>query len=168
MLIEGINLHIVTIFWVIALSLFSIIHSISSRIYDISGQRILDSRINYSPDEAYDALEAMGNEGRKLYLRLNIIDFIFPLFFYPSIALTIAYLLQRHSIPEIAIGLPIVPIIGGIADLGENICIRKMLKHFDSRPTRVARRANCLTLTKYFMIVISILIIFILLLLRSL
>ena len=46
------------------------------------GLDIMDMRSNYTPDEVYELLEALGPEGREVYASMHLaVDFVFPLFY---------------------------------------------------------------------------------------
>lgn len=63
------------------------------------GAGIIDTRFTYSPENAYQILEAQGEKGREAYLFLNLIDLVYPIIYSLFCAITITVLFKRLFTP---------------------------------------------------------------------
>lgn len=93
------------------------------------GLSVPDLSINYTPQSVYSLLDAFGQAGRDLYLtRILPFDIVFSFSYLLFFAITLSLLL-RHLIParDELQGLLIIPVIGGVADIVENICFIAVL-----------------------------------------
>jgi len=102
----------------------------------------------------------MGNNGRKTYLILNKLDFVYPFIYSIFLALCIGYLSQKlfplhHPLQK----LSLFPFLACATDLGENICISKILKNYPNISTKIVKIASHFTVAKWIFIRISILIV---------
>ena len=124
------------------------------------GIKILDAhKCGYSPTEAYDILTKMGESGRKTYSLLNKLDFVYPFTYSIFLALFIKRISQKlfplhHPLQK----LSLFPFLACVTDLGENICIFRMLKDYPDISTKIAEIASYFTVAKWIFIRISILI----------
>ena len=120
------------------------------------GVMILDAHIfGYSPSEAYQILRNMGESGRRMYLYLNMMDFIYP-FFYAIFFMNVIKR-QMGKIDEHSI-LKFIPFTACFMDIGENVCIFSMLNEYPDKLLNVAKIASYFTITKFFFIAIVIII----------
>ncbi len=95
----------------------------------------------YSYDYAMHLLESLGAEGRAVYLNLQLpLDFIYPGLFAISYTLLLVWVLKKGFPPQSKIFyFSIVPVLGGLFDYLENICIINMLKTYpDLSPSQVS------------------------------
>jgi hypothetical protein len=89
------------------------------------GLTILDTRASFSPDDAYELFTALGAEGRQAYLTLHLVpDMLFPIGYALTFAFISAWFLVRllpldHPLQW----LSLIPLISGLADVLENICL---------------------------------------------
>lgn len=111
------------------------------------GIGLLDARWRYSPGDAYQALEAYGEAGRRLYLkRILPVDMVFP----PLYALTLwvaLWLCLRRALPESHLlrVLAWLPFAAGLADYLENLSVMSLLFAYPRRLVSVATLAGFAT-----------------------
>lgn len=116
------------------------------------GLELFDVRlIGYSPDYALQLLNALGVEGRYVYLTQQIpLDMIYSLLFAISYSLVTAYLLYKLTwFDSFAFYLVLLPLVGGLLDCCENFAVVAMLNQFPDLSTTTATLASYLTRTKF-------------------
>ena len=103
----------------------------------------------YTPDEAYALFEALGTEGRRLYLSsILAVDILLPLigalFFAMCIAWFLGHFASQHPVQR----LILLPVVTMLADLAENACTLTLLLVFPRRVDGLAWAASFFTLLK--------------------
>jgi hypothetical protein len=84
-----------------------------------------DSRLYYTPDQLADFLESLGPAGRLVYLRLHLVDMIFPIVYGLFFAVVTVYFWGvRGGLVKTATSLAVLPIAGAMSDCAENVCIQ--------------------------------------------
>lgn len=119
---------------------------------------ILDVRFGFSSADAYETLEAIGQEGRNKYLFfLAVIDSIYPLVYGSLLILTAGFLLRRtlNESNDFRI-LNLVAIDAVIFDYLENLGIIYMISRYPSRADGVATLASVSGMIKWIMIILAI------------
>lgn len=86
------------------------------------GVPILDMRLSFSPDDAYELFTALGREGRRAYLFLHLVpDMLFPIGYALVFAFISAWFLVRlFPTDHLLQWLSMIPLISGLADMMEN------------------------------------------------
>ncbi len=145
----------------IALAFFTVfsigISTGTLHIYTTTGEQLIDMKFNYTPDEVYETLTGMGEEGRDVYLYVMLADLYYPLAYGALLMLAIGYVIQRVFSPESMLQkLMFLPLIAGSADVGENVCLATILYAFPARVDDVARVANGFTIVKNLALLASI------------
>ncbi len=111
----------------------------------------LDLRGAYTPTQAYAALTAYGDEGRQLYLLIELtVDLIYPLVYGLFFALTITYCLRpvlskNHTLQRAAL----LPLVGMLADYGENAGLALLLLNYPNRLDGLAAFTSTVTTIKW-------------------
>ena len=142
-------------FWLFNISKLPI--SVSEFI-NISGQDgLLDTKLFYTAQQAYDALTVYGEEGRQLYMRFLMADFVF----LATYSLAFAFLLNLliHSICSNAKNLLFIntlPLAIGLFDFIENISIVTMLQIFPEHIKAFGVLASIATPCKWILTVVTI------------
>lgn len=97
------------------------------------GQKILDMQASFSSAETYQRLEAMGEFGRKAYLRTVLtIDLVFPLTVFAFF--TVLFTTERLRMsPALDKALRVMPAAYLALDFIENVIILALLWHFPER-----------------------------------
>lgn len=116
------------------------------------GLELFDVRLTgYSSDYALQLLNALGAEGRHVYLTQQIpLDMIYSLLFAISYSLVTAYLLHKLTWFESpAFYLVLLPVVGGLLDCCENFAVVAMLNQFPELSTPTATLASTLTRAKF-------------------
>lgn len=125
-----------------------------------NGVGILDLERSYSAEYAYKVFKLQGDVGRQFYKKLLIsLDFIFPLTYMLFWATLITFVLRKwlphnHMLQK----LSLIPLIAGLADYLENICILIMLHNYPKELYNIAATANVMTILKGALIAISFLV----------
>lgn len=122
------------------------------------GVGILDLESSYTPEYAYDILELQGERGREFYRNLLIYqDFIFPVIYTVFWIILIIYLYSKWlNNRKLLASIVIVPLIGGICDLTENILILNMLSAYPEKLYKLAYYSNIFTNIKNISILMSV------------
>lgn len=126
-------------------------------VYNITGEQIIDLKFNYSPDEVNETLSDMGEKGRDAYLYVILADLYYPLAYVTFLGLAIGYIMQRVFPPDSMLQkLMFLPLLAGGADIGENMCLAKILYAFPARLDSVALLANYFTVAKNIVLLTTI------------
>lgn len=87
---------------------------------------VLDTLTYYTPDEGYQTLAVLGDQGRDAYRWTNYADFVIPVLFFLSV-----------SLPNVAMGKDsryiVAPLIYMISDYLENIAQKFVLEIYPKR-----------------------------------
>jgi hypothetical protein len=104
----------------------------------------------YTTEYAISLLNAIGQEGRELYLSLQLpLDFIYPGLFIISYSLLFAWLLKKNYSLESKVYYAIyIPIFAGLFDYTENVLIIMMLKTYPNLNSNLVTVASFATITK--------------------
>jgi hypothetical protein len=114
---------------------------------------LFDGRASYTPDEARDLLETMGERGRRIYAITQVtLDFIFP-FVYGGLFLIALFRLYGGD-PGY---LLLVPLIAVVADWLENFTATYLALSYKGVASPAARFASAFTVMKRSAITVSIL-----------
>ncbi|MBN1440167.1 MAG: hypothetical protein JW929_12230 [Anaerolineales bacterium] len=112
----------------------------------------LDGRFAYTPEQAFAAVASYGEAGRVQMLLLHLADFLLIAGYTLLLSLTVSWLFRRGFKPESGLQRGnLVPVLGGLFDLMENIWIMILIWAFPARPAIVAWLATIFTSGKYLM-----------------
>lgn len=117
----------------------------------VPGKQLFDlSPSGYSYDFARTLLEALGAEGRAVYLELQLpLDFIYPGLFAISYSLLLVWVFKKGFPAHSKIFyLSLVPVAGGFFDYLENICIFNMLKTYPDISQSLVSLSSIFTILK--------------------
>ncbi len=115
------------------------------------GVAILDMRVSFTPDDAYELFNALGTEGRRAYLVLHLVpDTLFPIGYALVFAFISAWFLVRllplnHRLQW----LSMIPLISGLADVLENLSLVICNLAFPRRVDWLVQIAHLLTKVKF-------------------
>lgn len=114
-------------------------------------QPILDLAFQYTPERVYQLFDALGPAGRRLYLYNELtVDLAFPFVYGLLACLGLIFLLRKAFPPDSSTQkLALLPLAMTLADYGENIALAVVLLHYPERWTSTAQLANLLTLLKW-------------------
>ena len=104
----------------------------------------------YSQEYAKELLDALGTNGRQIYLYRQIpVDMVYPFMFAISYSLLLTYFFKRTFQANNKINhLSILPVFAGMFDYLENICIAMMLYIYPSFSYTVAKVSSMFTILK--------------------
>ncbi len=104
----------------------------------------------YSYGQAVQLLESLGQEGRNLYLMVQLpLDFIYPGLFAISYALMLTWLFKKLVTHNSKLFLLIfIPVLAGLFDYMENLSIIAMLNNFPDVSEGLVRIASVFTIAK--------------------
>ncbi|MGB5965584.1 MAG: hypothetical protein WBF77_04785 [Sulfurimonadaceae bacterium] len=115
------------------------------------GKALFDlSPAGYTYEYAIALLEALGAEGRHLYLTLQLpMDFLYPGLFAITNALLLTWLFGKGYAADSKIFyFALTPMIAGLFDYLENISIVQMLKSYPDLPHSLVNTASTFTILK--------------------
>ena len=115
------------------------------------GVPILDMRMSYTPEEAYQLFSALGIAGRQAYRTLHLVpDILFPISYSLLFAFTVAWFLVRLLPLEHPLQwLILIPLISGLADILENLSLVVSGLVYPNRIDWLAQVASLLTKIKF-------------------
>ncbi len=115
------------------------------------GLAILDMRMSYTPEEAYQLFAALGPAGRQAYRTLHLVpDMLFPISYAFLFAFTGAWFLVRLLPQEHPLQwLILTPLISGLADILENLSLVVSGLVYPNRIDWLAQVASLLTKVKF-------------------
>ena len=104
----------------------------------------------YTAEYAISLLNAIGQEGRDLYLSLQLpLDFIYPGLFIIFYSLLFAWLLKKNYGLESKVYYALyIPILAGLFDYAENIFIIMMLRAYPDIGSGLVTAASVATIIK--------------------
>lgn len=104
----------------------------------------------YSYKQAVHLLESLGEEGRNLYLTVQLpLDFIYPGLFAISYALLLTWLFKKIVTHNSTLFLLVfIPILAGLFDYMENLSIIAMLNGFPDISEGLVKIASVFTIAK--------------------
>ena len=111
----------------------------------------LDMLSSYTPPEAYHYISSYGEQGRQLYLIIELtLDLIYPPISALLFSLLILYTFQRaFPIQTWSHKLALIPFAVMLADYLENASIVTMLLKYPRQLPTVAKMSNVFTVTKF-------------------
>jgi hypothetical protein len=112
---------------------------------------IPDLRFGASGQEIYRYLAALGDAGRRAYLRfLATVDIAFPLAYTASLLVLVVYLRQRVRAGGRFIRLvPLAPFVIGLFDIIENLLNIVLIRHYPERLDALAGLSGVVTVAKW-------------------
>ena len=115
------------------------------------GVPILDMRMSYTPEEAYQLFTALGTAGRQAYRTLHLVpDMLFPISYALLFAFTGAWFLARLLPLEHPLQwLILTPLISGLADILENLSLVVSGLAYPNRMDWLTQVASLLTKIKF-------------------
>ncbi len=118
--------------------------------------QVLDVRLWYTPDDAQNLFEQIGEHGRRLYAITQLtLDLVFP-FVYGFLFL--AFVVHLYPAAQ-GRWLALVPLAGSAADLLENATTAHLAWWYDGQPSRLAWAAAVFTATKSALFLLSLLVV---------
>ncbi|MBI5177715.1 MAG: hypothetical protein HZA04_00465 [Nitrospinae bacterium] len=122
-----------------------------SRLMAMSGGvDLLDQRWYYTADEAFRALEAYGEKGRRFYQFFLLGDFLFLIAYSVALCSVLALILRKALPPESAMNrLILLPFLAGGLDYLENFSLLAMLNRYPAHAEIASMTAGIFTLGKW-------------------
>ena len=120
----------------------------------------LDGQIGYTPEQAFSAISSYGTTGRTQMIWIHLGDFILITLYTSLFCLSISWLFKRGYKPNSKMQiLNLVPVVGGIFDVMENIWIIIMILIYPTKSLIIGSLSTIFTTGKYIMglIIISLL-----------
>lgn len=112
----------------------------------------LDGKFAYTPDQAFSAVASYGDAGRVQMIWIHLGDFILVTLYTLLFCLSISWLFERGFARESKMQrLNLVPVLGGLFDVMENIWILILILAYPAQPTVVAWLSAISTTGKYLM-----------------
>jgi len=112
----------------------------------------LDGKFAYTPDQAFSAVASYGDAGRVQMIWIHLGDFILIALYTLLFCLSISWLFQRGFKRDSKMQrLNLVPLLGGLFDVMENIWILALILAYPAQPEAVAWLSTVFTTGKYIM-----------------
>lgn len=112
----------------------------------------LDGRIGYTPEQAYAAISSYGSAGRTQMIWIHLADMILITLYTSLFCLSISWLFKRGYQPDSKMQtMNLVPLVGGLFDVMENIWILTMLLIYPTESILVGWLSTVFTTDKYLM-----------------
>lgn len=134
---------------------------ITARLTSISGGTgLVDTEFSYTPERAFQMMNAYGTEGRPWYILTALtVDLIYPLVYALLLSLAMIYFFRKSFAPDSPLqGAFYIPIAAMIADYLENICLVILLASFPQWQEGLAQAANIFTGLKWGLLLASLLV----------
>ena len=115
------------------------------------GKTLFDlSPTGYSYEYAVSLLEALGVEGRNVYLNLQLpMDFIYPGLFAISYSLLLTWIFGKgYAVDSKIFYFTVIPFFAGFFDYLENIGIIQMIKSYPNVPHELVNVSSTFTILK--------------------
>jgi hypothetical protein len=90
---------------------------------EMNADAVMDSETYYTSTVFYQNLELQGAAGRQGYIMLHLLDYCFMVFLALFLIYTIYRLLRKVTKSESLKVLALIPLVSGMSDLLENLCI---------------------------------------------
>jgi hypothetical protein len=129
----------------------SVLNFADARIQQLSsGLGVPDLLHGFTAAELHARLEAFGDEGRRIYLRAELVDLVYPLVYGAFFAFLIA-LPARRLLPEGSSWrlLCLAPLAATLLDYLENACFFTILLRWPARLDAVASLASAFNIGKW-------------------
>jgi hypothetical protein len=129
-----------------------------------NGMKLFDlSPSGYSHQYALELLKNLGSTGRDIYLYRQLpLDFIYPGMFAVSCCLLLTWLFKKSLIINSSMFYwCIIPLVAGLFDYLENICIILMLKSYPNVPELLVIFASIFTVFKSILTIIFFVLFFV-------
>lgn len=125
------------------------------------GIGILDEQFFYTPDRAYEIMDAYGSAGRQLHLAISLlVDIPLPAIHALFFAVAVTVIFRRAFTPDSRLQrLNLLPLAGGVIDYAENLSILSIIIRYPERVDIIASLAGYLTLAKNISILSSLILI---------
>jgi hypothetical protein len=125
----------------------------SSQLEAILGHppRLFDTRVPYTPQEVHTLAGELGEAGRRLYAATEVtLDFAFPVLYASWLSLTLSLVWRKVRTGWAGQGwLPLLPTLGMLGDLTENVSIASLMMLFPGEPAWLAWFSNLGSLVKW-------------------
>lgn len=123
------------------------------------GVPILDMRMSYAPEDAYELFSALGAEGRRAYRLLHLLpDMLFPIGYAFTFAFASAWFLVRlFPLDHRLQWLCLLPLVAGLADILENLLLVAASLVYPGRIDGLLQAAQLMTWIKFGLLPIGVL-----------
>jgi hypothetical protein len=112
----------------------------------------LDGQFAYTPEQAFSMVASYGDAGRVQMIWIHLADFILITLYTAMFCLSISWLFQRGFKRDSKMQrLNLVPLLGGLFDVMENIWILALILAYPAQPEAVAWLSTVFTTGKYIM-----------------
>ena len=133
----------------------------TSRIVPDEGPPVLDLRFGFSADQAYNTLEAFGNDGRAVYMEMLLVaDTFYPLIYGLLLIFLASFFVKRILKPgnEFRV-INLLAVDAVIFDFLENAGIALMIRQFPHRIDFVAGLTSVFNILKWIMVGLAVLLV---------
>jgi hypothetical protein len=112
----------------------------------------LDGQVGYTPEQAFSAISSYGNAGRTQMIWIHLGDFVLIFLYAAVFCLSISWLFKRgFKLNSRMQSLNLVPLVGGLFDVMENIWILSMIFLYPTKSIIIGWLSTIFTTGKYIM-----------------
>ena len=124
----------------------------------IGDHKPLDLYLSYSPDQAYDYLRGLGENGRIAYARMALTtDLLFPVVYSLTLTVALAIAVRRVLPPYSRLqDLRFLPFLIVLADWCENLSLAVVIHAFPDRLDAIATAASAFTSLKWALLILAV------------
>jgi hypothetical protein len=110
----------------------------------------LDGQIGYTSEQAYAKIASYGDTGRTQMIWIHLADMLLIALYTSLFCLSISWLFKRgYKLDSKMQRLNLVPLLGGVFDVIENIWVVTMILIYPSRPMVIGWLSTIFTTGKY-------------------
>ncbi len=138
---------------------FNIPHSSKAVSHALQGKEIFDKKPAFSSAEVYKRIVSFPEEGLQLYKQFTYtIDVLFPVTLFIFLFLLTRFVIKRFSVSTFLQRLLfLIPVLWFVSDMIENVVVFNLLEWFPVRLEFFAGILGYITLTKFTLLLLSIL-----------
>lgn len=116
-----------------------------------------ETAVGYTASDVQSVLGSLGPEGRRLYTRALLVDFLFVITFAAGLGLPLAFLLPKVTERAPIRALSLAPVVAGACDYVENVVLLYSITTFPDVSGPAVAVASAFTAVKVLLLPLSML-----------
>lgn len=153
--VRSASLNKVIIFSISSAILATLLITAFFGLIEVKPEATMDSQMFYTSQTFYDNLKEQGEVGRRSYLILHAIDYLFITQFYLLMSFTIVLLLRKLTKNKKVFILFLIPLGAGLFDILENLAIDLSLIFYPQKVLLLGQFSGYFTFFKFIFIYIA-------------
>jgi hypothetical protein len=153
--VTGKKVALAFVFYIAFTILFQIINAKMQAHF--KGASLLDFNTSYNASDAYSALSNYGSVGRVWHIVIDLVDFLYITSYVLFFGMFMAYIIAKAGYAQSKLRFVVIfPLLLGLVDILENVCILAVLILYPMHLIAVADSAGMLTQVKFIMSTINL------------